>query len=448
MTPTTLIGVTALLVLAGSYLAAAETVLARVNLVRALRLEDEDRPGAAALLWLMEHRMSAQNVLLVATVTVRIAAAGLVAAVSWRLTETGWVVLVVLAALLIVTVIIGEAVPRTVALRNLETTALRLARSVRLLVRLLTPASQATVALTRAVVPRRHEVSGPYASDEELRELDPETSEHDEQIEPEERAMIRSIFELADTRVREIMTPRPDMVMVSAAATLPELAATITERGVSRLPVHDPDDADSIVGIVYAKDLLARMAIDDGQQQWADLVREATFVPETKRGDELLRDLQAATVHMAIVVDEYGAIAGLVTIEDILEEIVGEIIDEHDQEEPLFEVLADGSLRVDARLGVDDLNDMLSASLPEDGWDTVGGLVFGTLGRVPVVGETVVVDRHVLMVESVQGRRVGKVLVAHEDRSEQTDERATTDAGVDGPGIAGPATGEAATNQP
>jgi CBS domain containing-hemolysin-like protein len=155
----------------------------------------------------------------------------------------------------------------------------------------------------------------------------------------------------------------------------------------------------------------------DRRRRWSDLVRLPTFVPETKRCDELLRELQEATVHLALVIDEYGDLVGLVTIEDILEEIVGEIVDEHDHEEPLVEVLEDG-WRIDARLAVDDLNQLLGADLPEEGWDTVGGLVFGILGRVPLEGERVELAGVCLAVERVQGRRVAKV---HATLSEPAD---------------------------
>ncbi|MEX0706164.1 MAG: hemolysin family protein [Nitriliruptoraceae bacterium] len=395
-----------------AYLAAIETVIDRLNLVRALRLDDEDRPGSAALLWLTEHRSSALSAVLVATVTARVTlvAAAISLAVRFVPSTTGMVV--TLVGVVVVSLVVGEVTPRTVALRHLEATGLRLAASARVVVRAVGPIARLFVAAGRGLVPRRHEVSGPYASDEELHELDSDDEEEDPALEPEERAMIRSIFELADTRVREIMTPRPDMVTVGRGEPLDALIAAVTEQGFSRVPVHESDDADEFVGIVYAKDLLACVADRGNGGGWEDLVREATFVPEIKRVDELLRDLQASAVHMALVVDEYGAIVGVVTIEDILEEIVGEIVDEHDHEEPLVEVCDGGVLRIDARLGVDDLNEMLSSTLPEEGWDTVGGLVFGTLGRVPEVGESVELDGHVLTVESVQGRRVGKVLVA------------------------------------
>jgi CBS domain containing-hemolysin-like protein len=403
----------AVLLVVTAYLAALETVLSRLNVVRALRLNEEERRGAGALLWVTEHRVSGLNVLLVTTVTARVALAALAAVVGWRQLggPTGLVVAVVAVTLL--SLVLGEVAPRTVVLRHLETSGLRLAGTGRLLIRAVDPLARLVVGLGRAVVPRRHEVSGPYATDDELRQLDADEEETDDEIEPEERAMIRSIFELAETIVREIMVPRPDMVTVAEDAPLAEVVDVAIEHGYSRIPVRDPGDEDTIVGVVYAKDLLRRLATERNRTRWGDLVRRPTFVPETKRCDDLLRELQESAVHLAIIVDEYGEIVGLVTIEDILEEIVGEIVDEHDREEPLVELLDDGAMRVDARLGVDDLNELLGAELPEEGWDTVGGLVFGTLGRVPVVGESVELDGITITVEHVQGRRVGKV---HVDR--------------------------------
>jgi CBS domain containing-hemolysin-like protein len=405
----------AVLVAVNAYLAAVETVLSRLNLVRALRLEDEDRRGSASLLWLTEHRVGAMSAVLVLQVFTRTAAATCAVLLGLALARHPAAVAAVVMGVAVVLLVVGEVVPRTATLRHLVGTGLALAGSARAVVRTIDPLARAAVGLGRALVPGLGAVSGPYASDDDLRDVEHDDGGEDDVIEPEERAMIRSIFELADTRVREIMTPRPDMVMVGEDAPLSEVVEVVGRYGVSRLPVHEPGDADQIVGIVYAKDILTRVATGTRGGRWGDLIRQPTYVPETKRGDELLRDLQAAAVHLAIVVDEYGGIVGLVTIEDILEEIVGEIVDEHDNEEPLVDVLDGGALRVDARLGVDDLNELLSAALPEEGWDTVGGLVFGTLGRVPSQGETVELDGYHLTVESVQGRRVGKVVVRRLD---------------------------------
>jgi CBS domain containing-hemolysin-like protein len=425
-----------LLVLTG-YLAAAETVVLRINVVRALRLAEEERRGAPALLWLTEHRASSLNALLVLTVTARVALTALVAVTAWRWATEPWVLVGAVAVVVVASLVLGEVTPRTVALRHLEATGLRLAGSARVVVRLTAPLAELVVGLGRALVPRRHEVSGPYASDDELREFE-EGEDEDEELEPGERAMIRSIFELGDTVVREVMTPRPDMVTVAHDAGLDEVMTLALERGYSRLPVHDPADPDVIVGVAYAKDLFGRIVEGAGDRGWHDLVRAPTYVPETKRCDDLLRDLQAERVHLALVVDEHGELVGLVTIEDILEEIVGEIVDEHDHEEPLVEPLPDGSLRVDARLGVDDLNELLGSQLPEEGWDTVGGLVFGTLGRVPAQGDELELAGLTIRVEGVQGRRVGKVRVAPIE-DEATEEPITTRGGGGGPGTGGPA---------
>ena len=410
--PVVLAAASAALLLFTAYLAAVETVVSRCNVVRALRLvEDEDDRSSRALLWLTEHRSSALDGLLAATVLARVALVVVAVALADRLVGGmgGWVGAAV--GVVVASLVVGEVAPRTVALRHLERVGLALAPSARLLVRGVHPLARLTVAAGRGLVPRRHEVSGPHASDDELRALDDDDQQPDEELEPEERAMIRSIFELPDTLVREIMQPRPDMVTVSSELPLDAVVATAVEHGYSRLPVHDPDDADRIVGVVYAKDLLRQLATEPERRTWRGLMRQPTYVPEIKRVDELLRELQADRVHLALVVDEYGELVGLVTIEDILEEIVGEILDEHDQEEPLVESLEGDRLRVDARLGVDDLNELLGTDLPEEGWDTVGGLVFATLGRVPVEGERLELDGSVLTVESVQGRRVGKVVI-------------------------------------
>jgi CBS domain containing-hemolysin-like protein len=418
------------------YLAAVETVVLRINVVRALRLVEEERRGAPALLWLTEHRATSLNALLVLTVTARVGLSALVAVVAWQRAGEAWAVVAAVALVVVASLVLGEITPRTVALRHLEATGLRLAGSARSVVRVVAPLAELVVGLGRALVPRRHEVSGPYASDDELRQF--EEGEHeDEELEPEERAMIRSIFELGDTVVREVMTPRPDMVTVPHDAGLDEVVSLALVRGYSRLPVHDSADPDVIVGVAYAKDLFGRILEGAAARGWHELVRAPTYVPETKRCDDLLRDLQAERVHLALVVDEHGELVGLVTIEDILEEIVGEIVDEHDQEEPLVEPLEDGVLRVDARLGVDDLNELLSSDLPEEGWDTVGGLVFGTLGRVPVEGDEVELAGLTIRVEHVQGRRVGKVLVA--PVAPEDDDVAPSRGGGGGPGTGGPA---------
>lgn len=412
------LGVAVAMLLLTGWLAAAETVVERLSLVRALRMEEDDEPGGAALVWLLEHRTTARNVVLVATVSVRIVYAALVATTLVG-RGTGAVPAAVLSAI-IASLVVGEVAPRTLALRRLESTSRRLARPLRLLVRGVEPLARLLVEVGRRLVTTRSEVPGPYPTDEQLHDLLHNHEDEDVELDDDERAMITSILELGDTVVREIMVPRPDMVMVDTDAELREVIETVIEHGRSRIPVQR-GNGDQIVGIVHAKDVLARLAQRPGSGRWSDLVREAHFVPENKRVDRLLADLRDQAIHQAIVVDEYGAVTGLVTIEDVLEEIVGEIVDEHDDEEPMVEVLDGAHYRVDARLLVNALDELLGVELPDDEWDTVGGLVFGLLGHVPEEGETVDLQGVRFTAERVQGRRVARVLVERlQDELEET----------------------------
>jgi CBS domain containing-hemolysin-like protein len=286
------------------------------------------------------------------------------------------------------------------------------------------PVARLAVDLGRLLVGTRRDVAGPYPSDEDVRELLVEEDD-DEVLDDDERAMITSILELGDTVVREIMVPRPDMITVDADDELREVIQTVIDHGRSRIPVVR-GSGDDIVGVVHAKDVLARLATRPGSGLWSDLVREAAFVPETKRVDDLLRELRDEAIHQAIVIDEYGAVTGLVTIEDVLEEIVGEIVDEHDDEEERIQLLPSGAIRVDARLAVDDLDELLGTELPDEDWDTVGGLVFGLLGHVPAEGETVTLDGLRFTAEQVQGRRVARVLVQREPAEVASDSDAAS----------------------
>ena len=410
MTPWVITAAVTLLLTA--WVAAAETVVERLPLVRALRLHEDEAKGSVPLLWLIEHRTTARNALLLVTIAARATfiAAALVVFDVWGV-----------VAAIVLSMVVGGVAPRTWTLRHLEGAGLRMAGSIRLVVRLLDPPTKVLIDLGRLVVGTRSDVPGPYITDDEVREMLVE-EEGDEPIDEDERAMITSILELGDTVVREIMVPRPDMVTVDADDELREVIQTVIENGRSRIPVRR-GSGDDINGVVHAKDVLARLATRPGSGQWADLVRPATFVPETKRVDELLRELRDDAVHMAVVVDEYGAVTGLVTIEDVLEEIVGEIVDEHDDEEERIQLLPSGAIRVDAVLAVDDLDELLGTDLPDEEWDTVGGLVFGLLGHVPSEGESVELEGLRFTAERVQGRRVARVLVQRQPVEE--DVRAT-----------------------
>lgn len=231
--------------------------------------------------------------------------------------------------------------------------------------------------------------------DEKIRELVDEADE--EEITEETGQMIAHVLALPDTRVREIMLPRPDMVSVTLDMTLDEVTDVILDCGHSRLPVRgDADNRDQIVGLVYSKDVLKHIHLQGAETKWHDLIRKPYVVPESTPVDRLLRELQTREVHMALVVNEFGDLTGLCTIEDVLEEIVGEIVDEHDDELPLYQVVSEHEWLVDARLGIHAMAELLGMRLPDDDWDTVGGLVFNNAGHVPEVGDVITVDQLVV----------------------------------------------------
>jgi CBS domain containing-hemolysin-like protein len=233
----------------------------------------------------------------------------------------------------------------------------------------------------------------------------------EESIEGEERRLIHSIFEFGDTVVREVMLPRPDMVAVDANDTTEDAIERAIERGFSRLPVCEAGSTDHIIGLVYLKDLVRRARAGEGAQPVRVAVRPAIFVPEQKRVSELLREMRTKQFHMAIVIDEYGATSGLVTLEDLLEEIVGEIADEYDVELPPIERLGDGSARVRGSTPIDLVSEELGKDLPDAEWDTVGGLLLNLLGHVPDEGEVVRFEDLEFRAERVQGHRIVSVRI-------------------------------------
>ncbi len=236
----------------------------------------------------------------------------------------------------------------------------------------------------------------------------PEESHDETEEDTAERELISSILDFADTIVREVMVPRPDIVTLDSTATTDQALDVVIAAGLSRVPVVG-EGVDDVVGVLYAKDLLKHFDDDNAPRPVVELARPPYFVPETKPVLDLLREMQGNQVHLAIVVDEFGGTAGLVTIEDLLEEIVGEIVDEYDEEEPMVTRLDDGDYVVDARMPIHDLSDVIGADLPNEDWDTVGGLVLGLAGRVPLEGEEFALDDHVFVADRVQGRRVARV---------------------------------------
>jgi CBS domain containing-hemolysin-like protein len=267
------------------------------------------------------------------------------------------------------------------------------------------------IGMANVLVPGRARREGPSVSEEELLALAGVAAEASV-IEASERALIESIIAFGDTIAREVMVPRTEMVTVGEEFRVDAAIEVAIAHGFSRLPAYGDGGVDDIAGIVYVKDLLRAELDDRSEEPIAGMLREARVVPETKKVAELLREMQSEQFHIAIVVDEYGGTAGLLTLEDVIEELVGEIQDEFDVEEPLVERASGGGIRVHARMAVDEVNALLAGELPEEGdWDSMGGLVYKLLGHVPSEGESVEVEGYRLSAEKVQGRRIGRVRV-------------------------------------
>ena len=399
-----------LLIAMAAFFAMAETSLTRTNRVKALSLVEEKRRGAPALLRLVEHPEEFLNPVLLLVLLCHLVAATLVAVVSER--QFGaWGVIIAPVIEVAVIFVIAEAVPKTFAVLRPETAALAVAPIISLIVRfpLLRLVARGLIGLANVIVPGKGLKEGPFVSEEELLAMADVAVEEDV-IEREERQLIHSIIEFGDTLVREVMIPRPDMVAVEARASISDVMEVVMSAGYSRIPVYE-QGIDDIAGVVYAKDLMRAVHDDRGDEPVRNIVRPARFVPETKRVAELMPEMQQEKAHMAIVVDEYGGTAGLVTLEDLIEELVGEIVDEYDVEEPPVEPLPNGDVRVNARMPIDELNDLLEVEFPSGDYDTVGGLIFNLLGHVPTEGETVDYDGHHLRAEKVQGRRIGRVRI-------------------------------------
>ncbi|MDL4818055.1 hemolysin family protein [Actinomadura opuntiae] len=410
------------LVLMAGLLAGAETALARVSRVTVEELVRENRRGAGKLAEVVADPARYVNMVLLLRIGCELVATVIVAdlCISW-LDET-WRAYVVAAAVMIVVsyVVIGVG-PRTLGIQHAGRIALAGAAVIHPITRVLGPLPRLLIALGNALTPGRGFREGPFASEAELRDL-VDLAEQRSLIEPDERQMIHSVFELGDTLVREVMVPRTDIVFIERGKTLRQAMSLALRSGFSRIPVVGENE-DDVVGIAYLKDVVRRSQENPGRETVetvGSVMRDATYVPDSKPIDELLREMQARQIHLAVVIDEYGGTAGLVTIEDILEEIVGEITDEYDVEIPPVTWLDDGAARVTARLPVEDLAELFDVELDAEEVETVGGLLAHALGRVPIEGSTAEVgpaegETPVLSLkaETIAGRRnrIGTVLV-------------------------------------
>jgi CBS domain containing-hemolysin-like protein len=397
----------AVLFLLSIVLAVAETALTRVSRPKAQALAETAGKRGEILLSLVEHQEWLNPTLLVVLST-QLVQSTLLGVLAARLFGAWGVVT---ATIINVTLffVVAEVAPKTWAIQHTDRAALASARPIKALanwapLRLL---SRGLIGLTNVILPGKGLKRGPYTSEEELLAV-ADLAVQDDVIEAEERRLIESVIELGDTVVREVMVPRTDMITVTAEFRVVDAMEVVILNGYSRIPACG-EGIDDIVGIVHAKDLMRAERDGHEERTVGELARPAEFVPETKRVAELLREMQLRRFHMAIVVDEYGGTAGLVTLEDIIEELLGEIVDEFDVEDAMIEPLPGGDVRVNARMSLDEVNDLIHAQLPEGDWDTIGGLLLSELGHVPAEGEVVEVDGWQLTAQRVQGRRIGRV---------------------------------------
>jgi CBS domain containing-hemolysin-like protein len=437
---TALVIAVCLVPLAGLF-GAMDAALNRVSKARVDELRREGAKRAAALEGVLEDRARLISLLLLLRIACEMVAAVLVTVALSSVWGGTWrTVLVAAAVMTVVSYVLVGVGPRTLGRQHAYGIALRSAGLVRLLGRVLGPVATLLIFIGNAITPGRGFRDGPFSTEVELREL-VDLAEERGVVESGERNMIHSVFELGDTIAREVMVPRTDVVWIERGKTLRQALALALRSGFSRIPVIG-ENVDDVAGVVYLKDLVRRsQGLHEGQAgpRVEELMRPPTFVPESKPVDELLRDMQAQRIHIAIVVDEYGGFAGLVTIEDILEEIVGEITDEHDRfSRPPVEQLEDGAMRVTARLPVEDLGELFDVELPEDDdVETVGGLLARALGRVPIEGSSAEVAGLRLVAESTGGRRnrIDTLLVCRvPEPSEEEPAEAEPDSGDGGSG--------------
>jgi putative hemolysin len=399
-----------LIVITG-FLALSETALTRMSKVKAMSLVEEDKRGATTLLHLVEHTERVLPVVLFALELCTLVAATLVGVVAEH-AFGGLGVLISTVFEVAVIFVFAELAPKTWAVQHGERAALLTAPVIRALVAFapLRWVTRALIGAANVILPGKGIKEGPYVSEEMILAI-ADTAAEEDVIEHQERTLIHSIIDFGDTVVSDVMVPRPDMVAVESHASISDVVDIAIAAGFSRVPVY-AQGIDDIVGVVLVKDLMRSVREGHEESPVSDIMREAIFVPESKKVSSLMREMQATKQHLALVVDEYGGTAGLVTLEDVIEELVGEISDEYDTDEEAPEQLPDGTLVVPARMTLDEVNDLLGDSeLPEGDWDTIGGLVYSQLGHIPTEGEEVESHGHRLVAEDVEGRRIGRVRI-------------------------------------
>jgi CBS domain containing-hemolysin-like protein len=400
-----------ILIAGSAILSLAETGLTRTTRARAKSLDDARQRGARSLRRLVEEPEAFLAPILLLVLLCQLVAATLVGVIAAQVFGPLGVAVATVFEVVVIFVF-SEAVPKQWAVRHSDRAALLAAPLVTTLVRFPPTrfVSGALIGLARLITPGgRATQSAADVTESELLAF-ADVAALDEAIEGDERVLIHSIIEFGDTIVREVMVPRPDVVAVEDSAETGAVLERAIEAGYSRIPVFN-ETLDDVIGIAFTKDLIRAARSGKEHCPVRDVCRPANYVPETKRVAPLMREMQAGQFHLAVVIDEYGGTAGVVTLEDLIEELVGEIVDEFDVDDPLIVPLGGGQFRVSSKMDVDEVNDLLGADLPAGDWDSIGGLVLALTGHVPSEGESIEVDGHLLVAEKLQGRRIGSVRI-------------------------------------
>lgn len=404
------------LLLISAFFAMSETALTRMSRIRASALEEEGRRSAKTLRQLVERPDRWLHPVLFFLLICHLTIGFIVP----RLLEEpfgNWGIFFGILIESIVVFVGTELVPKDFAVKHTDRAALAVASPIGFLTKLppVRLVQRLLLGIASALVKGKIDDHRTTSEQELLAMTD--AAHNEDVIELDERSMIHSVIEFGDTVVREVMKPRTDMVTVEAAQSVDEAMEIAIRAGFSRIPVIR-ESKDDIAGIVYAKDLMRAQRDGKKNQPVAAVIRQARFCPESKHVSELMREMQTQKFHMAIVLDEYGGTAGLVTLEDLIEELIGEIVDEYDVEDPQIEQLPNGDYRVNAGMLIDELNELLDVEFSSEDWDSIGGLVFNQLGHVPHEGETVMYEGHLLRAERVKGRRIGRVRISKTEETE------------------------------
>jgi putative hemolysin len=392
---------------------AAETALTSVSRIKLKNLVEEGDPLAIQIETLLTEPNTFLATILVVNSVAVIVASSMATVLALRFSET-WGELVATILISFIVLIFCEITPKTAAVQSPLRWARTLVGPVRAAAWLLYPVVRSLSVITSLFVRMlggqiKHK--GPFVTEEELRLL-VTVGEEEGVLEEEETEMIHSIFEFADTTAREVMVPRIDMITLASDITVTEAVDLALQGGFSRIPVYESEvGVDEIIGVLYTKDLLKQLREDHDSVQIRALVRPAYFVPETKKLDDLLREIRHNRVHMVIVVDEYGSVAGLVTIEDLVEEIVGDIKDEYDREESLYEKVGDDEYVFDAKISIYDFNEMMGKHLEDADYETLGGFVYAQLDKIPVADDIITFEDLIFTVLATRGRRITKIRV-------------------------------------